>query len=227
MEFKEKATGLLQSVSSFYQENKNRVLYIGGGILAIAAGIIAWNYYYIPQQEEAASEKFAKISHFFTTDSMDIVLKGDKKRKITSAVEIADDYSFTKKGKEAALMAGLAYLNKGQTEKALEYLNKFEAEDSYLYPSVIAAKATCYSDQGDYKKAAGLYEKAAKEANSEASASFYVRAAQHYEKAEDLKSALECYEVVVKKYSTAEDGKYFQNAEINIYRLKGLMGDLN
>lgn len=227
MEFKEKTSELLKNVSAFYQENKNRVLYIGGGILAIAAGFIAWNFYYIPQQEEAASEKFAKLSHFFTSDSMDIVIKGDKKRKITSAVEIADDYGFTKKGKEAALMAGLAYLNKGETDKALEYLNKFDAEDSYLYPSVIAAKATCYSDKGDYKKAAGLYEKAAKEANSEASASFYVRAAQHYEKAEDLKSAISCYEIILSKYSTAEDGKYFQNAEMNIYRLKGLMGDLN
>lgn len=38
--------------------------------------------------------------HFFKTDSFDIVLKGDKKNKITSAVEIADDYSFTKKEKK-------------------------------------------------------------------------------------------------------------------------------
>ena len=123
--------------------------------------------------------------------------------------------------------AGLAYLNKGDFDNALDYLNKVDAKDRGLNPAIIAAKATCYSEKGDYKKAAGLFERAAKESDNDLSAGYYVRAAQHYEKADKLSDALSCYETIAKKYSTAEDGRYLQTAELNIYRLKGLIGDLN
>lgn len=227
MDIKEKAGSIVKNVRSYYEENRKKVNYISIGALSIIALLIGWNFYYLPQQEATAAEKFKKIHSFFAKDSFDIVIKGDKKRKITSAVEIADKYGFTVKGNEAALVAGLAYLNKGDFENALDYLNKFEAKDRGLNPAVIAAKATCYSERGDYKKAAGLFERAAKESDNDLSANYYVRAAQHYEKAEKLSDALECYETILKKYSTAEDGRYLQTAELNIYRLQGLMGDLN
>jgi len=227
MDIKEKAGSIVQNLKSYYEENRKKVNYISIGAISIVALFIGWNFYYLPQQEATAAEKFRKIHSFFAKDSFDIVIKGDKKRKITSAVEIADKYGFTVKGNEAALVAGLAYLNKGDYDNALDYLNQFEAKDRALNPPVISAKATCYSEKGDYKKAAGLFERAAKECDNDLSANYYVRAAQHYEKAEKFSDALECYETIIKKYSTAEDGRYVQTAELNIYRLKGLMGELN
>ncbi len=227
MDIKQQAGAIVNNLKSYYDENRKKVNYISIGVIGITALIVGWNYYYLPKQEAEAAEKFKKIHNFFAKDSFDIVLKGDKKRKITSAVEIADKYSFTKKGNEAALVAGLAYLNKGDFDNALDYLNKVDAKDRGLNPAIIAAKATCYSEKGDYKKAAGLFERAAKESDNDLSAGYYVRAAQHYEKADKLSDALSCYETIAKKYSTAEDGRYLQTAELNIYRLKGLIGDLN
>jgi len=205
MDIKQQAGAFVKNLKSYYEENRKKVNYISIGVISITALIVGWNYYYLPKQESEAAEKFKKIHHFFAKDSFDIVLKGDKKRKITSAVEIADKYSFTAKGNEAALVAGLAYLNKGDFDNALDYLNKVDAKDRGLSPAIIAAK----------------------ESDNDLSAGYYVRAAQHYEKADKLSDALSCYETIAKKYSTAEDGRYLQTAELNIYRLKGLIGDLN
>jgi tetratricopeptide (TPR) repeat protein len=224
MNIKESFTSIKTGITSYYEANKKRVQMIGLAAVALVGGAIYWTQFYMPSQEKEAEVKFAKLWHYFKTDSLDVVLKGDKANKIMSAVEIADKYSMTAKGKEASLMAGLSYLKKGEFKKALDYLDNFNGGDAILGPSAIAAKAACYSGLGELSKAADLYEKAAKLGENEYTSAYYQKAAVHYELTKDYSSALSCYETLESKYSATREG---QEAEKYIYRLKGLMGELN
>ena len=128
------------------------------------------------------------------------------------------------KGKEAALVAGLSYLKKAEYKKGLDYLDKFSANDALLGPSIIAAKAACKSGLGELEKAASLYEKAARLGDNEYTSIYFQKAGVHYELSKNYSAALACYEELDNKYGTTREG---QDAEKYIYRLKGLMGELN
>lgn len=224
MNIKQRISSIQSNIQNFYIANKKRVQTIGLISILLVGGMVYWFQYYMPSQEKEAEVKFAKLWHYFKSDSLEVVLKGDKANKIISAVELSKKYSGTQKGREASLMAGLSYLKKGEYKKALDYLNNFSGADAILAPSTIAAKAACYSGLGDLSKAAGLYEKAAKLGDNEYTSSYYQKAAVHYEMSKDFVSALTCYETLESKFGATREGT---EAEKYIYRLKGLMGDLN
>jgi tetratricopeptide (TPR) repeat protein len=224
MNIKESIASAQTTIKNYYQLNTKRFQTIGLALILIVGGAIYWFQFYLPGQEKEAEVKFAKLWHYFKTDSLDVVLKGDKANKIMSAVELSSKYSFTKKGKEAHLMAGLSFLKKGEYQKALDHLDNFSGGDAILGPSTIAAKAACYSGLGKLDKAADLYEKAAKLGDNEYTSSYYQKAAVHYELVKDYSSALSCYETLDSKFAATREG---QEAEKYIYRLKGLMGELN
>ena len=224
MNIKESIASAQEAIKKNYQANSKRFQMIGLATILIIGGSVYWFQFYMPAQEKEAEVKFAKLWHYFESDSLDVVLKGDKSAKIMSAVELANKYGSTKKGKEASLMAGLSFLKKDEFKKALDHLDNFSGGDAILAPSVIAARAACHSGLGDLAKAADLYEKAAKLGDNEYTSAYYQKAAVHYEMVKNYSSALSCYEVLESKFGSTREG---QESEKYIYRLKGLMGELN
>lgn len=210
--------------ATYYSENTKKVNYIAIGVLAVIGLFTYWTMVYQPSQEKSAAEKIAKLHYYFKNDSMTVVVKGDKALKITSAPQIADDYSSTRAGKEAALMAGIAYAKTGKPKEALEYLNKTSIKDKLLSAQVLAMKAGCMADLGNDDDAAEMYEKAAAVDDNEFSATFLKKAGIHYEMSKDYKSALKCYDTILKKYSASAEGS---DIEKYIYKVKALMGDFN
>jgi tetratricopeptide (TPR) repeat protein len=211
-------------IRNFYSGNKKIVNIVGGSVILVIGLIAFWTLYWHPKREHAAAAKLAKIQHYFDTDSLNIVLNGIKGKKLTTAPEIADSYGFTKKGKEAALMAGVAYLQTGKYEKALKYLDKADANDLLLGPSIAAAKAGCYAELGKIEKAAETYEKAADWGNNEFTALFLKKAGIQFELAKDYKSAIRCWEKLRSHYSKTPEAS---DVEKYIYRAKAYLGELN
>lgn len=215
---------ITERVKSFYSNNRKIVTIAGIGIVAIAALVAFLSLYWMPKRESEAGAKLAKLHHYFTTDSFAVVVNGIKGKRMSTAPQIADDYPFTSKGKEAALMAGESYLQLGKFDKALKYLKKAKADDIFLGPSILAAQATCHAELGDIDKAGSLYEKAAKMGENEFTAKYYKSAGVHYEKAGNYKKALACYEAIKAKYGKSEVGT---DIDKYIYKVKGLLGELN
>jgi tetratricopeptide (TPR) repeat protein len=166
-------------ITGFYNNNRKSVNYIGGALVLIIALFAFAIFYLQPKREAAAGLKLSKLYHYFESDSFAVVVNGIKGKKMATAPEIADEYFFTNKGKEAALMAGESYLHLAKWDKALKYLNKASADDIILGPSILAARATCYSELGDISKAAKTFEKAAKWGNNDFTAQYYKKAGVH------------------------------------------------
>lgn len=211
-------------VRDYYTKNRKITNIIGGTALAVIALFLFWTLYWHPKRESQAATKLAKLAHYFETDSFNIVLNGIKGKKMTTAPEIADSYGFTKKGKEAALMAGLSFMHTGKFEKALKYLDKANAGDILLGPSIVSAKAACYAELGKSDKAAASYEKAAEWGKNEYTSQFLKKAGIQFELAKDYKSAIRCYEKLRSDYSKTPEAS---DIEKYIYRAKGYLGELN
>jgi tetratricopeptide (TPR) repeat protein len=215
---------LKDSASSFYAENKKTINLAGGVILTITALALFWSLYWHPKRESEAAAKLAPLHHYFEKDSFDVVLKGIKGKKMMTAPEIADAYSLTSKGKEAAMMAGLAYMQTGKFEKAISYLEKAEAKDQFLSAALLNAKAACYAEMGKMEKAAGYFAEAGAQSKSDFSAQYWKSAGMHYEMAESYGKALECYEKIKYEYSASQEAS---DIDKYIYKVKALQGDFN
>ena len=213
-----------EKFSAFYTANKKSILIVSAVVVAGIAGGYYWAIEYIPAQESKAAKALAHIHYYFKNDSMEIVLNGDKSRKIKSAKSIADEYGSTKKGKEAALMTGIAYMRTKKYEEALEYINNTEANDEILAGAILNMKAVCYSNLGETEKAASYFAKAGYLAENEFSAEYYKRAGIHYETAENYEKALQYYQLIADKYPTSGVG-----SDINkyVYKMKAKLGEYN
>ena len=209
---------------AFYSNNKKRINVIVAVVVVVAGGIYYFKGVYMPSQEKAASKKFAEVFYYFKKDSINIVLNGDPSRNIVSAPSIADNYSSTLKGKEAAHIAGMAYLQKKEYQKALDYFDKTDARDNIIAPSIISMKAVCFSELGNVEEAAFLFEKAGMIAENDFSAAYLKKAGIHYEEIENWKSALRVYTVIDELYSTTPEGTSIQ---LDIARMKAKLGEYN
>ncbi len=211
-------------VGNYYTNNKKNTNIIGGTLLLLGGLIAFWTLYWHPKRENDAALKLAKLHHYFDSDSFNIVVNGIKGKKIATAPNIADSYGFTKKGKEAALMAGLSFMHTGKFEKAIKYLDKSDANDLLLAPAIISAKAACYAELGKPDKAAKQYEKAAELGNNDYTSQFLKKAGIQYELAKDYKSAIRCWEKLRQSFGKSPEAS---DIEKYIYRAKGLLGELN
>jgi tetratricopeptide (TPR) repeat protein len=208
----------------FYRNNKMRIIVAGAVVAAGVLGGFYWATYYIPAQESKAAKALAPMHYYFKNDSMELVLNGDKSRRIVSAKSIADDYGSTSKGKEAALMVSIAYMRTKKYEEALNYIGKTEANDDILSAAILNMKAVCYSNLGETEKAASQFAKAGDVAENEFAAEYYKRAGIHYETAENYEKALNYYQLIADKYPTTGVG-----SDINkyVYKMKAKLGEYN
>jgi tetratricopeptide (TPR) repeat protein len=212
------------SAKGYYEGNKKVITLAGGTILGVVSIALFWSLYWHPHRESEAAAKLAPLHHYFDKDSFNVVLKGIKGKKMMTAPEIADSYFLTDKGKEAAMMAGLAYLQTGKFEQAISYLDKANPKDQFLGAAVLSAKASCYAELGKLEKAADLYAEAGSKSTSDFSAQYWKSAGMHYEQAESYGKALSCYEKIKNEYSTSEEAT---DIDKYIYKVKALQGDFN
>ena len=212
------------SVKEFYNGNKRVVTIAGSSILSVISITLFWSLYWQPHRESEAAAHLAPLHHYFEKDSFEVVLKGIKGKKMMTAPEIADSYFLTNKGKEAAMMTGIAYMQTGKFEKAISYLDKANPKDQFLSGALLSAKASCYAELGKIEKAASIYEEAGEKSSSDFSAQYWKNAGIHYEQAESYGKALECYEKIKSEYSASPEASDIDKL---IYKMKALKGDFN
>jgi len=213
-----------EKIVAFYNNNKKRINIIAAVFVVLIGSIYYLQGVYVPSQEKTASKKFAEVFYYFKQDSIDIVLNGNPSKNVVSAPSIADNYTSTNKGKEAALIAGMAYLQKKDYNKALKYLDMTDARDNIIAPSIISMKAVCHSELGDIEEAASLFEKAGMISENDFSATYLKKAGIHFEELENWKSALRVYNVIGETYSTTPEGTSIQ---LDIARMKAKLGEYN
>ena len=131
-----------------------------------------------------------------------------------------NQFGGTKTADLARAYAGISYSRLGDNEKALEYLKKFKGGDKLITPAVSGAVGDVYMNLDQSDKAAGIFMKAAKDADDNMlSPIYYKKAGLAYLYAEKYDKATETFELLKKRYMNSPEGqeadKYIEQAKLS------------
>ena len=203
----------------FIIKNQNALIVGVLVVLAVVLGYFGYQKYILEPKTRDAQEQIYAAQQFFEADSLDKALFGDGNH--LGFVDIADEYSSTKPGKLANYYAGVTFLKKGDFDKAIDYLSKFDADDELVAPMAKGAIGDAYLEKGDQNKAVSQYLKAATMRDNDfTSPLFYFKAAQTYELMGNYENALANYQKIHDKYPNSKYGntidKYIARAKTKL-----------
>jgi tetratricopeptide (TPR) repeat protein len=163
-----------------------------------------------------------KAEYYFEKDSLNLALEGDGEND--GFLDIADKYSWTKSGNLAKYYAGLCYLNKGEYQKAIDYLKKFNSDDIIVSGMALGAIGDAYMSLNNSSKAVDYYLQAAeKNPNDFVSPVYMLKAGWAYEILKEWGKAKDIYERIKKEFPQAREArdidKYLARAKANLGEL--------
>ena len=166
-------------------------------------------------EKEAQADMFM-AELYFQKDSFNLALNGDG--QYLGFVDIADEYSATKAGSLANYYAGLSYLNSGDFENAIEYLEDFSSDDMVLSALALGCIGDAYMELDDSNNALSYYEDAAvKNINEFTTPRYMLKQAMIHELNGDVADALVLYKGIESDYKSSREGneieKYIARAE--------------
>jgi tetratricopeptide (TPR) repeat protein len=186
-------------------------------IIAIL-GYFGYSKYYLAPKTTEAEEQMFMAQQYFESDSLDLALYGDGNSD--GFIDIASDYSMTKPGNLANYYAGISFLKKKEFEKAIDYLEDFDADDHIISPMATGAIGDAYLELGEKEKSAAYYIEAANiDDNGFTAPLFLFKAGQVYELLGKYDKAINTYTRIKTKYYKSNEGR---TIEKNISRVKEL-----
>ena len=182
----------LTKAEVFFEENRNPLLIGVGVILGLALIYFGYQNYIVKPQEAEAQEMVFMAQKYFEQDSLKLALNGDGPN--LGFLDIADEYSSTKAGNLANYYAGVCYLNMGQYENAIEYLDQFSGDDEIISVIAKGAIGDAFLELNQPEEALEYYTKATKvNDNGFVIPIYLMKAAQTAEILNDYKQALTFY----------------------------------
>jgi len=133
-------------------------------------------------------------------------LDGDE--QFAGLLEIIESYGSTNSGNLAHYYAGISYLNLGDNETAIEYLDGFSSEDEILAPIAKGAIGDAFSNLDQNEEALNYYIKAADlRENNFSTPIFLMKAANTAYFLENKELALRLYTRIQDDYSSSREGQ--------------------
>ena len=197
--------GRLEDVGDYFQQNRNIVLGVLGGIVLLVAGFFGYRYYVSTQDETAQIEMFPSV-YQIEADSLKKALNGDGKNP--GLLAVADNYGSTPGGNLAEFYAGVGLLKEGKYDDAIEHLKSFNSSDLLVQARAYALTGDAYMEKKSYDEAADYYRKAADyKPNKFFTPGYLLKLAIAHEQAKQNDKAIEAYNEVIEKYGqSAEAG---------------------
>lgn len=208
---KDQATEVFENVEQsltkaelFFEENRNPLLIAAGVILGIALIYFGYTKYIVEPQEEEAQEMIFRAQKYFEQDSLRLALNGDGTN--LGFIDIADEYSSTKAGNLANYYAGVCYLNMGEFENAIEYLDQFSGNDEIISVIAKGAIGDAFLELNQPEEALEYYTKASKmNKNGFVIPIYLLKAAQTAEILNDYKGALKFYQRIKDEFPESRE----------------------
>ncbi|MEA1874376.1 MAG: tetratricopeptide repeat protein [Bacteroidota bacterium] len=195
----ENVESALSRVELFIEKNQKRITYVLFAIVIVVFGYFGFAKFIAQPKAETAFEEIFIAERYFEQDSFQLALEGDGVNY--GFLDIIDNYRRTPAGNLAFYYAGISYLNLGEFEAAIEYLNRFSADDVMLEANAVGAIGDSYLELDDLKSAVKNYEKAAKIADNDfLSPIFLMKAGKTYEIDGQYQKALDIYNRIETEY---------------------------
>jgi tetratricopeptide (TPR) repeat protein len=188
-----------------YLEENYKTLLTGLGVIVVLVGLIWLGKLYLNKRNDEAQSQMYQAERYLEMDSLNLALNGDG--NYLGFLDISNDYKFTNAGNLAKYSAGICYLQLGDYEAAIEFLNKYSKKDKVLGSIAIGATGDAYVELGELDKGVSKYIEAADFAeNSFNTPMFLMKAGEIYELNGNYTEALKIYERIENEYPESTEG---------------------
>ncbi|SFE00254.1 tetratricopeptide repeat protein [Spirosoma endophyticum] len=195
--------GRLEDVGDYFQQNKNIVLGILGGIMLLVVGFFGYRYYVGTQDETAQVELFPSV-YQIEADSLKKALSGDGRNP--GLLAVADNYGSTPAGDLAEFYAGIGLLKEGKYDDAIERLKSFSSSDLLVQARAYALIGDAYMEKKSFDEAADYYRKAADyKPNKFFTPGYLLKLAIAQEQAKQNDKAIETYNSIIITYAQSAE----------------------
>lgn len=206
----------IDKAGHYVEENKKSLTIIGIVALVLLGGYFGYNYFIVKPQQESAEKQMFMAELYFKNDSLDKAIKGDG--NFPGFEEIIDNYGSSKAGNLAHYYLGVCYLKKGEYEKAIETLEKYDAEDDVTGAVAYGCIGDAHLELGHKDEAIQFYRKAIGYDDNQFTAAIYMmKEAMVLELNSDWKGAADIYEKIKKDFPNStearEAGTYLARAK--------------
>lgn len=185
---------------TYIRNNRNTIIIVIVALIAIIAGVLAYQHLHAKPRQQKAKEAMYKAEHYFGVDSFALALNGNG-ADVQGFLDIISDYKGTTSANLAHAYAGISYYHLGQYDQAIEHLNKFKSKDIMVAPSVYGLIGDSYVDMGETAKGIKYFEDAAKQADNDVLSPIYlIKAGIAYEALGDKDKARTSYQTILDKY---------------------------
>ena len=147
----------------FFERNRKPII---GGVVAlilIVAAALLYQTFVAAPAERNAAEQMQQAQYQFEQDSFSLALTNPG-QGYPGFLDIADQYGSTAAGNLANYYIAVSYMNLGQYDAALDYLEDFDASGELLPALKMGIMGDLQSELGDFDAAAAAYEDAVDEA---------------------------------------------------------------
>ncbi len=163
----------LSKTEQFIEKNQKMLMIVMAVLLVVVGGYWAFmKFVKAPMEEDALSQMFVAEQNF-EVDSFKLALNGYQ--TYPGFVQITEDYGNTKAGNLANYYAGVSYMNLGEFDKAIEYLENFKTKDIMLGSISTGLIGDAYVEKGDLDKAINFYKQASSKNLNDYSTPVYLK----------------------------------------------------
>lgn len=202
----------IKQAKDFWGRFSKPITYIGGLVILLAGGYLAYKNFFIGPKESKATEAMSRAQQYFAMDSLDLALNGDGQS--AGFLKISKNYGGTKAANLAHYYAGAIYLRKEDYKNAIKELEDFSTDATQIQSAAWRMLGDAYMSDGQKEKGPAYYEKAGKlnEKDEYTSSENLYRAAMAYEVAGKKEKATEIFKSLKEKYprstAAAQADKY-------------------
>lgn len=206
----------LTSTESFIDKFKTPLIIGGGAIVVIIIGIIVYQKFVSQPFEEESRDAYWNAFYEFENDSLQTAVDGTN--EFDGMADIADEYAGTSGGDIANYTLGIAAMENGEFESALDYFDACNFDDIVVGSLVLGLKGDCYVEMDDYAAAAEAFEAAAeREENEFTTPMFLKKAGLTYEEMGEMDKAVSAYQKIKDNWEGTEEAanidKYIARAQ--------------
>jgi tetratricopeptide (TPR) repeat protein len=206
----------LGQVSKFTRENQKSLTFIIAAVVVMIAVYVLYQKLYLAPREIEASTQMRVAQDSWQKRDWDKAIKGDA--GYPGFEKIISEYSNTKAANLAHFYLGVAYLNKGEYNKAIDNLNDYGGDDNMIAAEALGSTGDAYVELKDYDNAASYFKKAVDKAENDFLSPLYLKKlGLVYEAKNDNEAAAEAYKSIKKDYPTSTEA---QNIDAYIGRVE-------
>lgn len=193
-------------ISKFARENQKSVTFIASAIVVMIVVYVLYQKLYLAPREVKASTQMQVAQDAWAKKEWDKAIKGDA--GYPGFEKIITDYSNTKAANLANYYLGVAYLNKGEFRKAIDYLTDYRGDDSMVAAEALGGTGDAYVELQDYDNAASYFKKAADKADNNFLSPLYLKKlGLVYETKKDYEAAVEAYKSIKADYPLSTEAQ--------------------